>query len=245
MTLSSRRPKDWQIVQQARADFVINAIRERLPASTLWHEKRFSFPQLESLCIVSTQGVYDVDTFDLSAADFTQAEGFMTIDDLAIRVRHDARSHNGIENRELQSLIRAGNSDFNAALAENRDSITSTLGRVTCVIEYQSPTEDVERCGEELLDFVSTAMQWPLNYVPYITNDIWLPTSEIYNVRLLPKYGRAAGEFVFLKPFAATDATRQVQSFLKSTGTLRLPGIHGTIPEIEYLQDIHMIGRRF
>ena len=110
MGLFSRRPKDWQIVQQARADFVVNAIRDRLPASTLWHEKRFALAQLESLCIVSTQGVYTVNTFDPSAPDFTPSDDLITIDDLALRVSHDSCSHKGIDPHELNPLIVAANS---------------------------------------------------------------------------------------------------------------------------------------
>ena len=95
---------------------------------------------LESLVIVSTGGIYSVDTFDTTVND--HAEGVSVGGDLRIRVRHDPRTHRFLADQDIEQLLHTASSDFDSVHAQDRNSATTAFRRVTCVMEFTSPTED-------------------------------------------------------------------------------------------------------
>ena len=47
-------------IQQARSDYLVDAIRNQLPPSSLWHEKLFALSQIENLAITTNSGSLDI-----------------------------------------------------------------------------------------------------------------------------------------------------------------------------------------
>lgn len=245
MGLFSRHPNDWQVVQQVRAEFIINAIRNRLSESTIWHEKRFAPSQLESLCLVSPHGVYYIDTFDAKSPKFPPDKRFTVVDDLAIRIRHDARSHPGIGDQSLQQLIQTANAEFNALARQDRDSLTGAFRRLTCVLEAYAPTETFEHDAKIVFETISHFLNCEFSYLPYNLKEVWLPTSDLYDAKPSPDHQRLASEFLFDHPREVANLTTSVESLLQSTGSLRAPGIQGTIRSVAQRTAVHLIGRRY
>ena len=230
-----------QTIQQARADFVVNRFREKLPASSLWHEKRFALGQLESLAIASSGGLYYVDTFDASRA---QRGDVVVIDDVAIRILHEPDSHTALDNEGVRLLIQMANSEFNALLASGCDA-TAAFRRVTCNIEFKSTSGDVELNGRKLLDRVADQLGFPLTHVPFEPSDIFLPTSRNFYESQAKDYASIAGEFIFEERQPVERVTHLIQSVVQSHFSLLPPGIHGTIRGLVNVDRLHFVGRFF
>ncbi len=240
-----RRPADWKLVQQARAEFIVQCLRKHLPESSLWHEKRYALTQLELLAIVSIGGFYYVHTFDETAAGNASFDGFTILDDLAIRVEHIPGSRKTLKERDIEQVIFRANSEFESVLADDRQSLTSVFKRVTCTLSFHAQSEEVEEEGRSLLVTVAKQLGYQLHHVPYIINDIWLPSSDAYGMKQAAEHAGAAGEFVFDQPLAVEQVTQQIQSILQTDKSSRAPGIHGRIPGMNHVWDFHVVGRRF
>lgn len=240
------RPIDRKIVQQARADFIIQNIRDRLPNSTLWHAKRFALAQLESLVVVSTGGLYNIDTFDATESDYSPRGDFTILDDLAIRIIHVDGTHERLNAHDVEQVITAANREFETILSVDRHSVVSVFRRITCTIQFDSASDNIDGNARELFGIVADKLGYQLSYLPFSATDVFLPDSDFRNLPESPECAGRAAEFIFDVPLAVDDVTKHIQSAVQSTGSLRPPGIIiGTMSGIEYVQRLQFVGRRY
>jgi hypothetical protein len=245
MAFSKRRHDYRRAVQAARADFLTNALRKHLPPGSLWHEKRFAAAQLESLVIVSTGGMYDVDTFDRTDLTFAPREEIAAFDDLGIRVRHQEDTHETLSEVAIKEILQSANLDFETLLADERGALTSSFRRITCTIEFTSPDDDIQRHAQTLIAKVAAVLDLPVTYIPYVARDLWLPTSDYPDGREMPENARRAFEFVLDEPWGTELLTQRIQSAIHANRRLSARGLHGTVSSDPPINDLHLIGRYF
>ncbi len=241
------RPADAKAIQQARTDFVVNAIRQRLPDGLIWPEKRCNAAQLDSLSILSTGGIYSVNSYDVTSPKFARSESDMIHGDLGIRVCHMAESHEALSAADIEQIVRESNHQFDALVAADRHSITTSFARLTCVVQFRWPTGDIETFARNCLQQVADLLGYPLTYEPWSTRRFWLPTSDWYDAQEYREDTvERPGEFVFDQPLAVEAVARTIQSVMPSKGKqLRPPGIWGKIASLEQLSGLTFAGRSF
>jgi len=245
MTHSKSHHSNRRAVQAARADFLTNALRDHLPPGSLWHEKRFAVAQLESLVIVSTGGMYNVDTFDRTDWTFTPQEEIVAFDDLGIRVRHQEDTHESLSEIAIKEILQSANLNFETLLADDRGALTSWFRRITCTIEFTSPDDDIQRHAQTLIVKVAAVLDLPVTYIPYVIRDLWLPTSDWAHSSESPEDTRRAFEFVLDEPWGTELLTQRIQSAIHATPRLSARGLHGTVSSDPPINDLHLIGRYF
>jgi hypothetical protein len=241
----SPQPKDRRIVSLARADYIIQKIRANLPPSSLCHEKLFGYAQLESLAIVSTGGLYAVNTFDLSAPDFRASSVMLRLSDLGVSVLHVHGSRNALTMERMERLVRDANDEFDQLIASDRASTVLLIRRVTVTIGYSLPGADVNEFTHQSFSEISRRLGLELTYLPYVTSECWLPDSDFYNTVFSSEDGMSAAEFVLPEPQTFDTVEALIKSSFASTGTIRPPGIHAKIPGRDQPYAIHFIGRSF
>ncbi len=136
MPLFSTRPKDRLNASLARADFIIQKLRERLPPSSLWHEKRFDRAQLESIAIVSAGGLYDVNTYDCSSPDFDGSREMLHLHDLGISLHHVPGSRNTLALDQIERFVRNASDEFDQRNTSDWVATISMVRRVTITIGF-------------------------------------------------------------------------------------------------------------
>lgn len=237
---------DAEAIRQARADFVLNAVRQRLPDGLIWPEKRSNATQLDSVCVLSSGGVYFFDSYDVRSPKFSHSEGIVIHGDLGIRICHMAESHEALSAADIEQIIRDSNHQFDALVAADRHSITTSFARVTCVVQFQWPTGDIETFARTCLQQVADLLGYPLTYEPWSTRRFWLPTSDWYDAQEYREDTvERPGEFVFDPPLAVEDVERTIQSVMPYSGQLRPPGIQGKISSLDHVTSFNFAGRSF
>lgn len=241
MPLHQCEPRDWRAVQSARADFIVNAIRQTIPPGSLWHEKRFALAQLESLVIASPGGLYSVDTFDATDSKFSSRDSIQVLGDLAVRVSHIAGTHELLTHSDIERIIETSNAEFETQLALERASMTTSFRRVTCTVDFNSPMDDVQKHARSLFDVVAAKLGYSPTFHPYVVSELWLRQG----LEVSHEDARSAAEFVFISPLPVEKVTQHIQTAVGSLQTLSAPGIHGILPGMSNVYGLHFVGRRF
>lgn len=241
----SKRPKDRLNVSLARADYVIQRVRANLPPSSLWHEKRFARAQLESIAIVSTGGLYDVNTFDRSAPDFDASREMLHLSDLGVSLRHVPGSHNSLALAQIERLVQDASDEFDHRIATEGVLTTSRIRRLTVTIAFSLPGANIGEFAHDSFFEISRRLGLELTYVPYITSECWLPDSDFYDATFSSEDGRSAAEFVLPEHQTFETVEAMIKSSFAASGRLRAPGIHAQIPKLDQPYDIHFVGRAF
>ena len=217
-----REPRDRNAFQLARADFIVDALRQNLAAGSLWHEKRFALGQLESLVIASTGGMYYINTFDPSDPRLAHRHAMTVFGNLGIEVAHEVVTHETLTQADVERITTAANCDFEDMVSKSGDAVISGFRRVTCNIEFASPDDDTERYAAFLFDEIAQAMGYPLTFRPFVFGEIFLPSVDPTwpAVTQCRDFARSAAEFVFENPLPVNAVTERFQSLVNGDGSL-------------------------
>lgn len=245
MFLFSKRQNDRHAVLRSRADYITQKLRVNLPPSSLWQEKRFAKSQLESIVIVSTGGLYAVNNFDISIPDFKARPEILLFADLGMSVQHSPGSHNALSQKRIEQLIHEANAEFEQLLATDRQSTTSMARRITATIEFSVPQGNIEEIGHESFTEISRRLGLKLSYVPYITQECWLPDSHFHNATFSTEDGRSAAEFVLPNLHSFKEIEFRIHEAFSSSGTIRAPGMHSSFSIRDRTVGIHFVARSF
>lgn len=240
-----RQYLDPMTVRWSRADFIINAIRQHLPQGSLWHEKRFMKDQIESLVLVSTGGVYSVDTFDVGDSDCSLPDSTIVVGDLGVRVLHQTDTHQLLSCFEIDRIVNNANTAFETLLKRDPRSVTTSFTRVTCTMEFKRHTRSTQESAQQLFQLVADAIGYPLVFTPYVSQEIWVPEAEYLEYEESLDPSRSSAELVMDCPTCAEAVTRRIQTLLGSSKSLRPSGIHGQFSGVPSISDLHFIGRSF
>lgn len=245
MFLFPKRPNDRPAILRSRADYIIQKLRVNLPPSSLWQEKRFAISQLESVVIVSKGGLYTVDTFDPLASDFKARPEIILLSDIGISVQHSPGSHNALSQKLIEQLIYEASAEFEQLLTTDRQSTTSMARRITATIEFSVPQGSIDEIAFESFTEISRRLGLKLSFIPYITQDCWLPDSHFYNATFSTEDGRSAAEFLFPGPVLFNVVESRINNAFSSSGTIRAPGLHSSFSNRDRTVGIHFVARSF
>lgn len=245
MSVLSKQQNDRNTVGLARADYLVQKFRSNLPPSSLWHEKRFAHAQLESIAIVSAGGLYDINTFDRFSSAFKARPEMLVLPDLGISVTHVDGSNEALPKASIERLLLDASDEFDRLLAADRVSAISLIRRVTVTIDFSLPSLNVDEYAHETFTEISRLLGLELIYVPYVTNDCWVPDSAFYNVTFSSENGRSAAELALPEPLTFEEFEHSLKSSFSSSDTIRAPGIRTGFPGRDQPWNIQFIGRAF
>lgn len=232
-------------IQFARADFIVRAIRERLPPSSLYHDKLGSLSQVENLVISSTGGMYGVIIHDATKLQALRPD-ILVCGSLKILVVHVYGTHRQLRDLDLAEIVEAANRDFDVLLTRNQDAVTSVFRRVTCGIHFRAAHQNLNLQGQGLLERLGEILQWPLTYVPYVAHELWLPSPENFGLEEDRTSDiERAGEFIFDTPLSAAEFSARLQAAAMSGRPRAIRGIRGRVPSIPEIQSLNLVGRYF
>ncbi|MEM7314902.1 MAG: hypothetical protein AAF497_17290 [Planctomycetota bacterium] len=230
-------------IQQARSDFLVDRVRRSLPASSLWHEKRASLAQLEKLFISTGFGSVTLAIFDTTDRSYRTNSETLEFGNLGLQVMPVPTKDPPISRTELTSVLVASNSEFNSFRPSTVDSITNQFQRLTCLMDFRSPDENVNSHAERLFERVARALDLRVSFEPFdfgkangldnYEGDVWLDGAA------------SAADFLFDRPLTKQAILDRFKPFRLRDRTVNLRYLLATFPEHPEIHRLYFVARRF
>jgi hypothetical protein len=153
------------LIQRARADCLIQSLRDALPPSSLWHEKRSALSQIEFLAITTSSGHLTVITWDLTSDSFRPHSDVYAYGNLGVLVRNG--NHLLLDQNHIREILDDANAKFEKLLTLDTNAIFNRYLRLTCLMDFTSPDHDVNLHGKRLLTMVAKKINLRLVHQPF------------------------------------------------------------------------------
>lgn len=155
------------VIQQARADYLVDTIRRMLPPSSLWHEKIAGNSQIENLAITNANGSLSILTFDTTSSSYQPNSSICEFGDLGLLVQNCPLTPTLLNDDEIAHLLAVANAKFDKLAHCIPSDVVKHYRRLTCLMEFRSLDNNVNVHGERLFAKVAGLLELPLSYEPF------------------------------------------------------------------------------
>ena len=227
-------------IQQARSDYLVDAIRNQLPPSSLWHEKLFALSQIENLAITTNSGSLDIVTFDMSHDSYRPDASILEFGNLGIFVSH-LSANLPLHSDELQRQFVTANSRFDGFASDQLHDVINHYRRLTCRIEFRSPDGAVDSHGKRLCSSVAKLLNLPVQYEPFDfakANDL-----DVYEGTEWLEGAARSADFPFEKPLSELSVRDRLSRLNLDGESLR--NIYASCPQNPEIYSLNFVARRF